>query len=139
MGGSDGPRRGGEGVDPSRGRFRSYLLTAFRNFTNNEWQRSKAKKRGGPVVAPALAAFRSVADSIGLMGMATADFLEEVKRKRLAALGLEREAIEAAVAQRVKLREAKQWAEADAIRERLDGQGIVIMDGPEGSRWRVNL
>ena len=40
---------------------------------------------------------------------------------------------------RVRLRQAKQWAEADAIREQLDAQGIVIMDGPEGSRWRVRL
>ncbi len=40
-------------ADPERGRFRSYLLTAFRNFSNNEWQRTKAKKRGGdhPVVS----------------------------------------------------------------------------------------
>lgn len=99
----------------------------------------KANKRGGPVVAPALEAFAAVTRSIGLMGMATQDFLEEVKHKRLSALGLDREAIEAQVAERVRLRQAKQWAEADAIREQLDAQGIVIMDGPEGSKWRVRL
>ncbi|MCA9648975.1 MAG: cysteine--tRNA ligase [Myxococcales bacterium] len=99
----------------------------------------KAGKRGGPVVAPALAAFRMVAERIGIMTMATADFVEEVKDKRLAAAGLERAAVEAKVAERVRLRQAKQWAEADALRDELDGLGIVVMDGPEGSRWRVRL
>jgi cysteinyl-tRNA synthetase len=99
----------------------------------------KAKKRGGPVVAPALAAFRSVADALGLMAMDTQAFLDEVKDKRVAALGLDRATIEAQVAERVRLREAKQWSEADAIRQELDAKGIVVMDGPEGSRWRVRL
>ncbi len=99
----------------------------------------KARKRGGPVVAPALAAFRAVAEAIGLMGMSGSDFLEEVKQKRLAALGLDREEVEQKVRKRVQLREAKQWEMADAIRTELDAQGIVIMDGPEGSRWRVKL
>ena len=99
----------------------------------------KARKRGGPVVAPALAAFRSITDTIGLLGLSTQDFLEEVKAKRLAAMGLERAAIEQQVAEREQRRAAKEWDEADAIRQRLDAQGIVIMDGPEGSRWRVRL
>lgn len=99
----------------------------------------KARKRGGPIVAPALAAFRLVAESIGLMTMETQAFIEEVKDKRLAALGISRADIEAKVAERVRMREAKQWSEADAIRQELDAQGIVVMDGPEGSRWRVRL
>jgi len=99
----------------------------------------KAKKRGAPVVAPALAAFRSVAQAIGLLGMDTQAFLDEVKDKRVAALGLDRAEIEEQVARRVQLREAKQWSEADAIRQALDAKGIVVMDGPEGSRWRVRL
>lgn len=34
-------------VRPERGRFRSFLLTALRNFTANEWHRTQAVKRGG--------------------------------------------------------------------------------------------
>ncbi len=34
-------------ADPARGRFRSFLLTAFQNFLNNEWQKARAQKRGG--------------------------------------------------------------------------------------------
>jgi len=32
---------------PQRGRFRSFLLTAFKNFLANEWDKRKAQKRGG--------------------------------------------------------------------------------------------
>jgi RNA polymerase sigma factor (sigma-70 family) len=34
-------------VDPARGRFRSWLLTSFRHFEINQWQKSRAQKRGG--------------------------------------------------------------------------------------------
>jgi RNA polymerase sigma-70 factor (ECF subfamily) len=34
-------------ADPTRGRFRSFLLTSFKNFLSNEWDKAQAKKRGG--------------------------------------------------------------------------------------------
>lgn len=34
-------------VAPERGRFRSFLLTALKNFLINEWSRSQRQKRGG--------------------------------------------------------------------------------------------
>lgn len=39
---------------PERGRFRSFLLTALRNFLTNEWHRAQAEKRGGGVAPLAL-------------------------------------------------------------------------------------
>lgn len=36
-----------ERVRPERGRFRTFLLAALRNFLTNEWQRAQAAKRGG--------------------------------------------------------------------------------------------
>jgi RNA polymerase sigma-70 factor (ECF subfamily) len=35
------------GADPSRGRFRSFLLTAMNNFLVTEWKKARAQKRGG--------------------------------------------------------------------------------------------
>jgi RNA polymerase sigma-70 factor (ECF subfamily) len=32
---------------PERGRFRAFLLTAFKHFLSHEWDRAKAQKRGG--------------------------------------------------------------------------------------------
>ena len=34
---------------PERGRFRSFLLTSFKNFLTNEWDRARSKKRGGAI------------------------------------------------------------------------------------------
>lgn len=40
-------REGLARVRPDRGRFRTFLLTALRNFLTNEWHRGHAAKRGG--------------------------------------------------------------------------------------------
>ena len=34
-------------ADPKRGRFRSFLLSALRNFLADEWDKTQARKRGG--------------------------------------------------------------------------------------------
>ena len=39
-------------VDPARGKFRSFLLTALKHFLANEWDRLHAQKRGGQTLAP---------------------------------------------------------------------------------------
>lgn len=35
------------GADPGRGKFRSYLLGAFKHYLSHEWARARARKRGG--------------------------------------------------------------------------------------------
>ncbi|MEM6625377.1 MAG: cysteine--tRNA ligase [Pseudomonadota bacterium] len=44
--------------------------------------------------------------------------------------------IDAAVQARIDARNAKNWAEADRIRDTLAAEGVEIMDGPNGSTWR---
>jgi RNA polymerase sigma-70 factor (ECF subfamily) len=34
-------------ADPERGKFRAFLLTAFKHFLANEWHKARAQKRGG--------------------------------------------------------------------------------------------
>ncbi len=46
------------------------------------------------------------------------------------------EEIERLIAERQAAREAKDFAKADAIRDRLASQGIVLEDTPQGVRWR---
>ncbi|KQR61309.1 cysteine--tRNA ligase [Brevundimonas sp. Leaf168] len=45
--------------------------------------------------------------------------------------------VEALLDQRAKARAAKDWPEADRIRDRLKALNVVVMDGPDGATWRV--
>ncbi|TCC14748.1 cysteine--tRNA ligase [Kosakonia quasisacchari] len=44
--------------------------------------------------------------------------------------------IEQLIQQRLDARKAKDWAAADAARDRLNEMGIVLEDGPQGTTWR---
>lgn len=46
------------------------------------------------------------------------------------------DAIEALVTERAAAREAKNWGEADRLRNVLTARGIEVLDGAKGSRWR---
>ncbi|MCO4746452.1 MAG: cysteine--tRNA ligase [Proteobacteria bacterium] len=111
------------------------LARALNRFANHK----KAKKRGGPVVAPALAGFKLLGPSLGLLDQACDDFLEEVKVKRLGAMGVERSDIEALLADRATARSTKDWARADAIRDELEAKSIVVMDRTDGVQWKIRL
>ena len=50
--------------------------------------------------------------------------------------GLSEQDIDTLVRQRDEARAAKDFAEADRLRDQLAAAGIVIEDGPDGSRWR---
>lgn len=45
--------------------------------------------------------------------------------------------IDSLVAARVAARTAKNWAEADRIRDELTAMGVEVLDGPKGSTWRM--
>ncbi len=111
------------------------LARALNRFNNHK----KAKKRGGPIGQKALEAFAIVERALGLLAMSGEAFIEEVKDKRLPALGLTREDVEAKLAARVQARADKRWDEADAIRAELEEAGIQVMDRPDRVDWRIRL
>ena len=44
--------------------------------------------------------------------------------------------IDALVLKRTEAKKAKNWAEADRIRDELKARGIEIIDTPQGAKWR---
>ena len=71
-------------------------------------------------------------DVLGVMQMAPGEFLH-------AAAGdgdISPEDINRLIEERAQVKAAKDYAEADRIRERLTGQGIILEDGPGGTTWR---
>lgn len=111
------------------------LARAINRFAGHK----KAKKRGGPVVAPALQAFNLMRDAVGLLSMATEAFHQEVKDKRLAAMGIDSQFVEDKLKQRSQARQDKDWAKADAIRDELEARNIMVMDRPDRVEWRVRV
>ncbi|MNE37864.1 Cysteine--tRNA ligase [compost metagenome] len=45
--------------------------------------------------------------------------------------------VEGLLEERAAARAAKNWAEADRIRDRLNELNVVVMDGPQGATWRM--
>jgi cysteinyl-tRNA synthetase len=100
----------------------------------------KARRRGGPVVAPALAGLTLLEQAFGLLTQDPAAFQEEVKVKCLADMDLSRDEVERLIADRSAARADKDWARADTIRDQLSTLGIVVMDRAGGEvEWKVRL
>ena len=111
------------------------LARAINRLSNHK----KARKRGGPVVAQALAGLELLSATLGLLTSTSAEFQDEVRAKRLPSLGITLADVEALLEERREARSARDWSRADAIRDELVDKGIVIMDRADGVDWRVHL
>jgi cysteinyl-tRNA synthetase len=84
--------------------------------------------RDAPDIGAVVAAFREAAVVLGLMQTDPAVWLQGDREDAVA--------IEAAVAARLAARKAKNWGEADRIRDDLKAQGIILEDGAGGTGWK---
>lgn len=98
----------------------------------------KARSRGGPIGRLALQALDTLR-TLGLLQQDSEAFQEEIKHKRLGAMGISRDEVEALLQARTDARASKDWAAADELRLKLEAMRVVVMDRPDGVAWKVRL
>jgi cysteinyl-tRNA synthetase len=74
---------------------------------------------------------------LGLFGSEPSAWLEKQKFSALAALDITVEEIEELIGQRQQARKDKNFARSDEIRDELAAKGIILLDSPEGTTWKV--
>ncbi len=80
-------------------------------------------------------------DSIyGLLHAEPVNALKNIKTKRLQRMGVTEtfaKQIDDRLTSRETLRAQKRFQEADDVRKQLESEGILVMDGPDGSTWAM--
>jgi len=82
------------------------------------------------------AALLDCALSLGLFWDQPSQLLEELTKSPGE---LETGEIESMIRQRGRARKERDWARADSIREDLFRRGIILEDGPDGTKWRLRI
>lgn len=66
----------------------------------------------------------------------TNDLLEILELRQPGSLD---EELRRMIERREEARERKEWAEADRIRDELQGRGVILEDTPHGTRWKMEM
>lgn len=97
----------------------------------NVYRQAVAAGEAVPVAAPVAAARQAFADFAGILGLQAPLGQAEAPDEALLA-GL----VQIIIDVRQSARQRKDWATADALRERLAELGIILEDTPQGVRWK---
>jgi len=76
------------------------------------------------------------AQSLGLFWDKPSQLLTEITKSPA---DIDAEQIEGMIMQRDRARKERDWATADSIREDLFQRGIILEDGPKGTKWRLRI
>ena len=91
----------------------------------------------GPGLDARRNALRAMSQVLGLMQEAPERFLEERRRAGLVRRALAEDEITQLIDERNRARKARDWQQADDIRDALKEKGIMLKDGPSGTTWEL--
>jgi len=100
----------------------------------NRWLDEEKTSIDSPSAAKVAGILRELGGTLGLLQEHPRDFLQRTTGK--AEDQLDAAEIEGLIAGRAAARAARDWAEADRIRDLLDEKGIVLKDSAEGTKWQ---
>jgi cysteinyl-tRNA synthetase len=129
-----------DGADAYRERFDAAMNDDFNTpeaiAVLFELAREANRARGGEAgeAAALAAAMKDLGGVLGLLQADPEDFLQAAGAA--SGEGPDAAEIENLIQQRLAARKAKNWAEADRIRDALKDQGVVLEDGAGGTTWR---
>lgn len=117
-------------------------LAALAEFlrTVNELCDQALKKKGKAAKAAvdtARAGFAALEAELGLGTETPNEILLRIRDRRAAERGIDAADVERQIEARTSARQAKDFAEADRIRNALAERGVELLDGPEGTRWTI--
>ena len=92
---------------------------------------------GGFSLEAAERAFGAMSASLGIGADEPARFLTRVRDRRAQRLGIDGATVESSIVERAEARAQKDFARSDRIRDSLAAQGVELLDGPEGTSWRL--
>jgi len=81
--------------------------------------------------------FYRIGAILGIFHEDAAGFFDGLRDRRLSFLGITEAEIDEVIALRKEARVNKDWAESDRLRDAIEGRGVVLKDGPEGTTWTV--
>ncbi|KYG63546.1 cysteine--tRNA ligase [Bdellovibrio bacteriovorus] len=97
--------------------------------------------KSNPAVQGKAVAFKNFVAKLGrllsLFQEPAGPFLIKLDDMLLAKMNVKRADVDALVAERTQVREAKDFAKSDELRAKLTGMGISVSDTPTGSFWEV--
>jgi len=96
------------------------------------------KDEGGRAfLASARKDIRELGGVLGIFTSEPAAYFVRIKGRKVAELAIAPEEIERLIAERTAARTAKDFKRSDEIRDDLLARGIVLLDGPQGTAWKV--
>jgi len=81
--------------------------------------------------------YQRLGEILGIFSEGPHAYFENMRKKGLGRLRVDEDEILDLISKRETARRQKDWSTADGIRKKLLEKGIVLEDGPDGTRWRL--